>query len=157
MEKLLAQQRTARNHKEGTLLVIEDNSDHWLMMKLALQESIPEIQTSWASGAGSALDYLVSVKTAGEAYPKLILLDLYLPERQAGLDFLRQLKANNLMRQIPVVILTSSDQLSDVEEAYNLGCASYVTKPVDQAQWADLFRSMRLYWWDTVTLPPGKR
>jgi len=75
----------------------------------------------------------------------LVLLDLKLP-RVDGLEVLRQLRANERTRRLPVVILTSSQEQQDIMAGYDLGANSYVRKPVDFTQFAEAVRTLGLYW-----------
>ena len=77
--------------------------------------------------------------------PKVILLDLKLPKVD-GLEVLRQVKADDWSRLIPVVILTSSDDERDMVESYRLGVNSYITKPVDFDKFMDSVQELGLYW-----------
>jgi CheY-like chemotaxis protein len=80
-----------------------------------------------------------------DGYPKLVLLDLKLP-RIGGLEVLRRLKANDPTRVIPVVVLTSSREESDLVESYELGVNSYIVKPVDFEQFTKAVSEVGLYW-----------
>lgn len=82
---------------------------------------------------------------AGEPLPLVILLDLKLP-RILGLEVLAQWKANSLSRDIPVVVLTSSSEDSDIAAAYKLGANSYIVKPVDFDKFLDVAEQIELYW-----------
>ncbi|MBN2047188.1 MAG: response regulator [Anaerolineaceae bacterium] len=82
---------------------------------------------------------------SGEDIPVVILLDLNLP-KISGLDVLRQLKQHEIYRTIPVVVLTSSDENRDVQEAYQLGANSYIVKPVDFEKFMDVAAQLELYW-----------
>ena len=82
---------------------------------------------------------------AGAALPAVILLDIKLP-RVGGLEVLRQLKAHERFRRIPVVMLTSSDEDVDVGTAYDLGANSYIVKPVVFAKFIDVAEQIELYW-----------
>jgi CheY-like chemotaxis protein len=96
-----------------------------------------------------ALDYLFATGAwAGrgpESNPVLVLLDLKLP-RVGGLEVLRQLRADPRTKRLPVVILTSSVEEQDVIRGYDLGCNSYIRKPIDFIQLADAMRQLGLYW-----------
>ena len=82
---------------------------------------------------------------AGEPLPGVILLDLNLP-RASGLEVLQQLKAHPLFRRIPVVILTSSREDSDLKSAYDLGVSSYIEKPVSFSKFIEVAERIELYW-----------
>lgn len=81
----------------------------------------------------------------GDLLPVAILLDLKLP-RVDGLEVLRQLKAHERFRTLPVVVLTSSAEDRDIETAYRLGANSYIVKPVDFAKFLDVATQIELYW-----------
>jgi hypothetical protein len=89
---------------------------------------------------------------AGAPQPGLILLDLKLP-RVSGLEVLRQLKAHEQFRRIPVVVLTTSAEDRDVQTAYQLGANSYVVKPVSYDQFMDVTRQIERYWCALNTPP----
>jgi len=82
---------------------------------------------------------------AGEPRPSVILLDLKLP-RVDGLEVLRQIKAHPELRVIPVVILTSSNEHSDMRSAYQLGANSYIVKPVNFDKFVEVAAQIELYW-----------
>lgn len=82
---------------------------------------------------------------AGDPMPVVILLDLNMP-RIGGLEVLERLKAHPLCRAIPVVVLTSSSEDSDVQRAYRLGANSYIVKPVDFVKFQDMANQIELYW-----------
>ena len=82
---------------------------------------------------------------AGEAMPAVILLDINLP-KISGLEVLRQLKAHERFRRIPVVVLTSSREDRDLTTAYDLGVNSYIEKPVNFSNFMDVVEHIELYW-----------
>ena len=78
-------------------------------------------------------------------HPLVVLLDLKMP-RIDGLEVLRQLKGDPVLKAIPVVVLTSSHQERDILESYNLGANAYVVKPVDFQQFLDVVTQLSLFW-----------
>lgn len=82
---------------------------------------------------------------AGEPLPICILLDLRMPKMN-GLEVLRRLKSHPKFSSIPVVVLTTSSEDSDIEEAYKLGCNSYIVKPVEFDKFVDVAAKIELYW-----------
>ena len=82
---------------------------------------------------------------AGEPLPLCILLDLRMPKIN-GLEVLRRLKSHPKFSTIPVVVLTTSSEDRDVEEAYKLGCNSYIVKPVEFDKFVDVAAKIELYW-----------
>lgn len=82
---------------------------------------------------------------AGDPPPLFILLDLKLP-KLSGLDVLRQLKQHSKYSAIPVVVLTTSVEDQDIEEAYRLGCNSYIVKPVEFDKFMEVASQVEIYW-----------
>ncbi|MBX3686143.1 MAG: response regulator [Rhodocyclaceae bacterium] len=82
---------------------------------------------------------------AGEVLPLVILLDLKLP-RVGGLEVLRLLRDNPVSQNVPIVVLTSSDEDADVQTAYRLHANSYIVKPVDFEKFMDVAAQIELYW-----------
>ncbi len=144
---------TSLNYRQAGILVIEDNPDHWFIIQQALKAFIPQLNTIWTTGSEGTFDYLDECLRVGKQIPKLILLDLYLPTRQEGKALLQKLKANARLRNTPVVVLSHSSQRDDIYEMYDLGSSSYMVKPLDFEQWLPLFQTLKIYWWDTTTLP----
>lgn len=89
---------------------------------------------------------------AGEPLPVFILLDLRLPKVN-GLEVLSKLKSHPKYSSIPVIILTTSDEDSDINEAYKLGCNSYIVKPVEFEQFMRVASQIEGYWCALNTLP----
>jgi CheY-like chemotaxis protein len=87
--------------------------------------------------------------------PDLILLDLNLP-RKDGREVLREVKADPLLRRIPVVILTTSRSEEDVLRAYDLHANCYITKPVDFSRFMEVVKSIEDFWLTVVKLPNGE-
>ena len=95
-----------------------------------------------------ALDFLFCTgeyQNRDTTYPRAILLDLKLP-RVDGLEVLRRIKADERTRMIPVIVLTSSSQISDVLESYQLGVNSYIVKPVDFDRFKEVVGALGSYW-----------
>ena len=91
---------------------------------------------------------------SGEPWPALILLDLKLPKVD-GMEVLRQLKAHPTLRAIPVVVLTTSSEDIDMQQAYLLGTNSYIVKPVDFDKFIEVATQVELYWRLLNKLPPS--
>jgi CheY-like chemotaxis protein len=89
-----------------------------------------------------------------EPRPDLVLLDLNLP-RKDGRETLAEIKADETLRRIPVVVLTTSDAEADILKAYDLHANCYITKPVDLDQFIQVVRSIEDFWLTIVKLPPA--
>lgn len=101
-----------------------------------------------------ALDFLYKRPPFESApRPDLILLDLNLP-RKNGREVLAEIKSNDSLKSIPVVVLTTSSSEEDVLRAYNLHANCYITKPVDFNQFTSVIRTIKDFWLTVVTLPP---
>ena len=110
-----------------------------------------ELAVAW--DGEEALDYLFRRgRFEAAARPDLVLLDLNLP-RSTGREVLAALKADAALRETPVVVLTTSARPRDIDEAYALGCNSYVVKPLDARQFFRSFHAIYRYWFRTVALP----
>ena len=130
------------------ILLVEDNPDDVELTLRALHEQNLANHVKVVGDGVEALDYLRPDNPADapeDGYPKLVLLDLKLP-RIGGLEVLRRLKAADATKTIPVVVLTSSQEESDLVESYRLGAYSYIVKPVDFEQFTGAVVKLGLYW-----------
>jgi CheY-like chemotaxis protein len=140
----------------ATILVVENNAEHWLIIRAALAQCFPEVQPIWMNYDSQTRSYLATHENDPTKLPRLILLDLYLPRREEGLALLEFIKAHPLYRKLPVIILSDSKSNEDVATAYSFSIASYIIKPITYHDWLDRFYTFRRYWWETVSLPPYK-
>jgi CheY-like chemotaxis protein len=137
------------------ILLVEDNpNDVELILHVFQWCNLGDrIHVAW--NGEEALDYLFRTGPYdGKPVerPKVILLDLKLPKVD-GLQVLRKIKENPQTRSIPVVVFTSSREERDIVESYNLGVNSYIVKPVQFDQFANVIRDMGLYW-QVINQPP---
>jgi len=136
------------------LLVEDDPQDAELTQRVLARKHLANCVT-WVKDGAEALDYIFRRgKYAGrtDEHPRLILLDLKLPKVD-GIEVLRQLKSHEDTKTIPVVMLTSSAEESDVVKSYRLGVNSYIVKPVDFEQFGDTVANAGLYWVVTNRVP----
>ena len=145
---------------KGTILLVEDNPDDVALTLRAFKKSNILNEVIVAQDGAEALNYLFATGDyAGRdtgVMPHLILLDLKLPKMD-GMEVLRRMRADARTRLLPVVILTSSKEEQDVIDGYNLGCNSYIRKPVDFAQFSEAIRQLGLYWLILNETPPGRQ
>ncbi|MEO5959898.1 MAG: response regulator, partial [Opitutaceae bacterium] len=131
------------------LLLVEDNLQDLEMTLRALKKANFANHIHVARDGVEALDFVFCEGAhAGRSIavaPKVILLDLKLPKID-GLEVLKRLKGDPRTRAIPVVVLTSSKEQSDVIESYHLGVNSYIVKPVNFESFAEAVRNLGLYW-----------
>ena len=151
----LTHKRPQGASKSIKILFIEDSDDHWLFLKKAIQQCIPEASLVYTSDPHQALQLLNEWSTQEWELPKLIFQDLYMPTREDGWNLLRQIKVMPAScSRIPVIMLSSSNTHTDITDAYQRGVSSYLVKPSDFAGWLAYFKELRTYSLDTVTLLP---
>jgi two-component system response regulator len=147
-----------RGMKSRVILLVEDNPDDELLALRALKKSNVPNEIVVAHDGVEALDYLfASGSYEGRdtsSMPELVLLDLKLP-RLDGLEVLKRLRSDERTRLLPVVILTSSKERSDMLEGYGLGANSYVRKPVNFEQFVNAIEQLKRYWLILNESPPG--
>jgi two-component system response regulator len=136
-----------------TILLVEDNPDDEALTVHALRMGTTTANIEVARAGQEALDYLFN---DAKNMPRLVLLDLNLPEID-GLDVLQRIREDDRTRLTPVVILTGFKAPIDVAAAYRYGANSYVPKPVDFDQFAEVIHQLGLYWLVVNEPPPNVR
>lgn len=143
-----------RSVKLPKILIVEDNKDHWTIIRKAMQDSFTEVEPVLTTSSQETIDYLTTCYNQADTPPKLILMDLYLPEREDGWELLGQIKTlGSPFDKLPIVVLSYSNNPDDIAESYRRGSNSYLVKPTRYQDWAEYFRAIKDYWWETVTLP----
>lgn len=143
-----------QNFRHAKVLVIDDNPDHLALIERAMAKCLPEVEPVLTNSEETAFAYLNNCMLREARLPKLILLDLYVPTRDAAWRILRRIKSlPEPLSTIPVVLLSSSESKEDILEAYKNGASSYLIKPLDAHEWQSRFQMLRTYWWETVLLP----
>ncbi len=138
------------------ILLVEDNPADVRMTVEILKETKVRNTVTVAGDGNEAMDLLRRVGKYSQAVqPDLILLDLNLPKKD-GKQVLAEIKADPILRRIPVVILTSSNAEEDIVKSYSLYANCYVTKPVDLEQFVKVVKSIEDFWLTIVKLPQGK-
>jgi CheY-like chemotaxis protein len=132
------------------ILLAEDDKVDAMTVRRALKDLTIANRLVVVSNGEEALDYL---RNQENDRPCIILLDLNMP-RMNGIEFLRIAKAEDRLRNIPVVVLTTSKEEQDKIDSFNLGIAGYMVKPVDYLQFVEVVRTIDLYW--TLSEIPGE-
>ncbi len=143
---------------QKSILLVEDNPDDAALTLRALKQNNFLNEVVVAHDGVEALDYLFRRGAYADLdinqQPALILLDLKLPKID-GLEVLRQLRADEKLKLLPVVILTSSKEEQDLVDGYRLGANSYIRKPVDFTKFVEAVRQLGVYWLMLNELPPA--
>lgn len=139
------------------ILIAEDDEDDRLLMRDAFAECRLSNPLFFVRDGEELLDYLYhrGDYAATEQFPPpgLILLDLNMPKKD-GREAIEDIKADANLRQIPIVILTTSQEEEDILRSYALGVSSFIAKPVTFEQLVDVIRCIGQYWFEIVVLPP---
>ena len=141
---------------ESPILLVEDNPDDEALTRRAFDRSGIANDLTVVRDGQEALDYLFEHGSPPAVIPALILLDLKLPKVD-GLEVLKQIRAHDHTKLVPVVILTSSSEETDLVAGYGSGANSYVRKPVDFKDFAESVRQLGLYWLVVNEAPPIPR
>lgn len=127
------------------ILLVEDNPDDEMLTVRALRKNHLTNSIDVARDGQEALDYLLTDHTTKAEMPALIILDIKLPKID-GLEVLRRIRANELTKYIPVVMMTSSDQEEDILASYGLGANSFIRKPIDFVKFVEVASNIGVYW-----------
>ena len=138
------------------ILMVEDDADDLELTQLALREAKVANPLVVARDGVEALDLLFRGADGGPLRPVVVLLDLKLP-RVDGLQVLEKIRGDARTRDLPVVVLTSSDEEEDRHRSYALHVNSYVRKPVDFDRFQAAVRQLGLYWTVLNEPPPAGR
>ena len=134
--------------EEIEILLVEDNPLDAELAMTALKGAKVANSITWVKDGAQALEYIFRTGEYAErpdVPPRLVLLDLKMP-RVNGIEVLKAIKSDERTRRIPVVMMTSSEEESDVAKTYDLGVNSYVVKPLDFNVFADVTRQAGFYW-----------
>ncbi len=138
------------------ILIAEDDEDDYLLTIEALKEAGVDAQIKWVKDGEELMDYLkpfrATKRNSGLNFPSLILLDLNMP-RKDGREALDEIKKNDALRKIPVIVLTTSKAETDINHAYDLGVNSYIQKPVRFNDFVEAVKVLSHYWFHIVKLP----
>ena len=141
----------------GRIFLVEDDPKDVELTLTALEEYNLANEVIVARDGEEALEYLYSrgkFKTRSSGNPAVVLLDLKLPKVD-GLEVLKQVKSEEKLRMIPIVVLTSSKEEKDMVASYKLGVSAYVVKPVDFHEFVNAIKELGVFWAVINEPPPG--
>jgi CheY-like chemotaxis protein len=138
------------------IIIAEDDEEDRLLVKEALETSKLANETHFVANGEELLDYLHNRNhyRDKEKYPRpgIILLDLNMPIKD-GREALREIKADEDLSHIPVIVLTTSKEEEDIFKTYNLGVTSFLTKPVSFKELVNVILNLNKYWFEIVEYP----
>jgi CheY-like chemotaxis protein len=139
--------------KTMQILLVEDDPGDVILTKKMFENIQATLQLHVVGDGVEAMAYLRCEPPYAESpRPDLVLLDLNMPKKN-GCEVLQEMRSDETLRPIPVVVLTTSDHDMDVNNAYRLGANSYITKPSGLAVFARVIESIEDFWFKTVQLP----
>src|SRR5438552_153739 len=145
-----------KHGKPITILMADDDATDCLMLKVAVEKAHLHNDLRFVENGVELMNYLRRLgkysKASDSPRPGLILLDLNMP-RKDGREALAEIKADPDLRDIPVVVLTTSKAEEDILRSYDLGVNSYITKPVTFQGLVDALKILNQYWFELVKLP----
>jgi two-component system, chemotaxis family, response regulator Rcp1 len=147
---------TSNGMRPAVVLLVDDDAGDRELTRRALHQDVYCTDLRMACDGEQAMDYLLHRGEYGgidsSPLPDLILLDLNMP-KLSGREVLRQLKSDPRLKTIPTVILTTSQQEEDILRSYELGCNSYIMKPVQLSAFTSYLQQLGTYWFQLVTKP----
>lgn len=140
--------------KQVDILLVEDNEADVVLVKEALKDAKIYNTLHVVNDGEAAIAFLEKdTKVNPEGIrPGLVLLDLYMPKKN-GMEVLKHIKTNDDLKTIPVVVMTSSQEETDIVEAYEQQANCYITKPVDFEQLIKVIKTLEDFWLSVVQLP----
>jgi CheY-like chemotaxis protein len=145
------------DHNAVSILIVEDDAGHARLIEKNLRRAKISNGITRVENGREALDFVFSEGTfSGNERPSplLVLLDLNMPVMD-GYQVLERMKADVRTKQIPVVVLTTTDDAREVSRCYELGCSVYITKPVDYGSFCEAIQQLGLFF-SIVTVPDGE-
>ncbi len=134
------------------ILLVEDSPSDVRLIREALKETPVPVQITVARDGIEATDYLHQAEAGLANRPDLMLLDLDLP-RKNGREVLAEVKGSPTLKQIPVLVMTSSRSDEDIAQVYSLNANCYITKPGNLKDYIEVVRAIEGFWFMTATLP----
>ena len=139
-----------------SILVVEDNDDHWHLMDFLLTSNMPDLEAHRTNDKQTTLDFFTNKYDSLKHKPDLIVMDLYLPTRQEGLSLLDSIRAfyqSKRLTIIQIIVLSASDHKDDIKASYRHKANAYMVKSQDLNSSFAYFRDLCHFWWNTISLP----
>ena len=146
--------------KSTSIVIIEDNDDHWHLLNFSFKHILPNTTLIRLRDRASTLDFFANNYKTLNPPPEMILVDLYLPSREFGLDVLdniRYFTKINRLPQVPVIMLSNSDHKEDIRAGYGGKANAYLVKPAEVAKWPIYFKNLRHLWSNSIIFPKSNR
>lgn len=140
-------------HRDQPILLVEDDHIDTRILEWTFKKNNIPNRLDIADNGKKALEYLNDPE---KEKPCLILLDLNMPVMN-GIEFLKNVKKDDLLKRIPVVVLTTSDYERDKRDSYDLGAAGYILKPIDTQKFVEIVKAIYQYWTFNELCLFGKR
>ena len=139
--------------RPAEILLVEDNDNDAELMRLAFKQAKLAVSVHRVCDGEACMAFLRRQHPHEAApQPDLVFLDLNMP-RMDGREVMREILADEQLRHLPVIVMTSSDADADVLASYKLRCSSYIVKPIGFENFAQIIRSLSNYWFTVVVLP----
>lgn len=146
----------ATNSDLINILLVDDNPHDILLTKEAFKETNRPLKINEVHDGVEALKYLNREAPYKDAEtPHLILLDINMP-KLSGIEVLQRIKSNPKLQSIPVIILSTSSDSTEIAACYRLYANSYIAKPISYFKLVELVKKLLIYWFDTNLLPPKR-
>jgi CheY-like chemotaxis protein len=157
MDRITGENAMTSKIKPIDILLVEDSEGDVRLIKEALKDGKLNNQLFTVKDGMEAMEFLLKKgKFKNSIRPDIILLDLNLPKKD-GREVLADIKSNELLKCIPVVVLTTSSAETDILQTYNLHANCYIVKPLDLDKFIGVVRSIESFWISIVTLPNGEK
>lgn len=139
--------------RSANILMVEDDLDDALLLRESFRQNRFATQLFHVENGKQCMDFLYKREAYSDApTPDVILLDLNMPVMD-GREVLEKIEADEQLRHLPVVVLTTSSNEEDILQMYKLRCSSYIVKPVDFHKFQSMVTELTNYWFDMVVLP----
>ncbi len=128
------------------IVIGEDDKGHALLIKKNLERSGISNPIVHLEDGQQIIDYFYEKLNNGQLYKSgyILLLDIQMP-KLGGIEVLNKLKSHSELRKVPVIMITTTDNPKEIEECHNLGCSSYIVKPIDYTKFIDIIKRLGFY------------